>query len=85
MTPTFSEAEKKTYAPVVRMLLQIVIDAVKEGGDMGAPAGVMMAAMMVGSPKITPQHFETIMRALVENGNVRQAGDLYFFVKDLTP
>lgn len=62
--------------------LQALVDAVKEGGDFGAPGGVMYAALM-GS--LTLQQFETMMRVLVSQGFLRKQGDLYYFVRDVIP
>jgi hypothetical protein len=56
------------------------IDAVKDGGDHGAPAGVMYAAVC---DKISLTQFEQIMDALVRMKKVRKRGDLYFWLADL--
>lgn len=63
-----------------RMLASMFIDAVKEGGSRGAPAGVMYAAIC---DKITLSQFNQIMGALVRHKRLRQEGNLYFFVADL--
>jgi len=62
--------------------LQALVDAVKEGGSLGAPGGVMYAALM---GKLTLQQFETMMRVLVSQGYLRRQGDLYHFVRDVIP
>lgn len=64
----------------LRLLLATFIDAVKAGGTIGAPAGVMYAAVC---DKITLAQFNQIMGALVTAGKVRKQGDLYFYVADL--
>jgi hypothetical protein len=61
-------------------LCQMFIDAVKEGGSMGAPAGVMYAAVM---DKMTLNQFQQVMSALEAMGKVRRTGVLYHFVADL--
>jgi hypothetical protein len=67
-------------AAILRLALQGILDAVKEGGDLGAPRGVLYSALM---DKISLAQFEQIMSALVRLGKVRQKGQLYFWVADL--
>lgn len=62
--------------------LQTLVDAVKAGGETGAPGGVMYAALM---GQLTLQQFETMMRVLVSQGFLRKQGDLYFFERDVIP
>jgi hypothetical protein len=54
---------------------KMFIDAVKEAGSLGAPAGVMYAAVM---GKLSLSQFEQIMSGLVRAGKLRKEGDLYF-------
>lgn len=61
-------------------LLRTFVEAVKAGGKMGAPAGVMYSAVC---DKISLSQFQQIMSALVAMGKVRKAGDLYHFVADV--
>ncbi len=65
---------------LLRELAQTFIDAVKAGGALGAPAGVMYAAVM---DKMTLSQFESVMSALVRTGRVRKDGNVYHFVRDL--
>lgn len=69
-----------TQAQVLRALCEMFIEAVKAGGELGAPAGVMYAAVM---DKISLAQFEQVMSALVAMGKVRKCGHLYHFVSDL--
>lgn len=62
------------------LLLCSFVDAVKAGGSLGAPAGVLYSAVL---DKMTLDQFNTIMGALVSNGNVTKRGDLYHYVKDI--
>ena len=64
----------------LRLALQAILGAVKEAGDLGAPGGVLYAALI---GRISLQRFEQIMTALVRAGKLRRAGDLYFWVADL--
>lgn len=65
---------------LLRAALQALLDAVKAGGTMGAPAGVMYAALL---DKLTLSQFNQLMGALLSAGKVRKQGDLYFWVADL--
>jgi hypothetical protein len=67
-------------AALVRELASMFIDAVKAGGTMGAPAGVMYAAVC---DKLSLTQFNSIMSALVRGGYVRQDGNLYYHVRDM--
>lgn len=73
MTPLATKA-------MIQIALQGVIDAIKEGGDLGAPAGVLYTALI---NQMTLVQFEAMMNFLVIEGFIRKRGDLYFFVKDL--
>ena len=52
-----------------------VIEAVKAGGQLGAPGGVMYAAMM--GQGCTLQQFEGIMGGLVKAGFLTKKGECY--------
>jgi hypothetical protein len=67
-------------AAALRLALQVILDAVKEGGNRGAPGGVLYAALI---GRISLQQFEQMMAALVKMGKLRKSGDLYFWVADL--
>jgi hypothetical protein len=56
------------------------VDAVKAGGDLGAPAGVMYAAVM---DQMSLDQFEQLMGALVATRKVRREGDRFFWLADL--
>lgn len=60
-------------------LCNAVVDAVKEAGPQGAPAGPMYAAFM--SVGMSLEQFERMMAALVKSGRLRKSGDLYFYVE----
>jgi hypothetical protein len=70
----------KAQADAVRALASMFIEAVKVGGKLGAPAGVMYSAVC---DKISLSQFNSIMSALVRGGFVRQDGNLYFHVRDM--
>jgi hypothetical protein len=59
----------------LQAVAKMFIDAVKEAGSLGAPAGVMYAAVM---GKLSLSQFEQIMSGLVRAGKLRKEGDLYF-------
>ena len=62
----------------LKLVLDAVVDAVKAGGAMGAPGGIIYAAMMARG--CTLANYEAIMAALVRVGKIRRSGDLYFSV-----
>lgn len=64
----------------LRAIAAMFIDAVKEGGDLGAPAGVLYSAVL---DKLTLHQFEQIMAGLVRANKLRRSGDLYYWVADL--
>lgn len=70
-------------AAALRQIAQGIIDAVKAGGDLGAPAGTLYAALMGAG--CTLNQFQQIMSALVRTGKVRtnSSGTLYWHVADL--
>ena len=65
----------QTQIEALRAVASMFIDAVKEAGDMGAPGGVMYAAVM---GKLSLHQFEQIMGGLVRAGKLRKKGELYF-------
>jgi hypothetical protein len=77
MQASYSPEQK---AALLREVLRALIDAVKAGGDLGAPGGVMYAAV---TGKLSLAQFETAMAALVKGGYLRKQGELYFWVRDL--
>jgi len=58
-----------------------VVETVKESGSMGAPGGIMYAALMAQG--CTLEQFEQIMGALVNAGRISKSGDCYHYIKDL--
>lgn len=62
----------------LRMILDAVVESVSEAGELGAPGGVVYAALMAHG--VTLQQYEGIMGALVRAGRLRRSGELYFVV-----
>jgi hypothetical protein len=69
-----------TQAAALRELASMFIDAVKVAGPIGAPAGVMYAAVC---DKLSLNQFNSITGGLVRAGKLRRDGDLFHFVADL--
>jgi hypothetical protein len=67
-------------ATLLRLALQAILDAVKEGGDRGAPGGVLYAALI---GRISLHQFEQLMEVLVKLGKLRKQGDVYYWLADL--
>jgi hypothetical protein len=53
-----------------------IVTAVESAGPLGAPGGVIYAAMMASGCNL--QTYETLMNGLVGAGKLRKSGDLYF-------
>ena len=60
---------------LLRMVADAIIDAVKAAGPLGAPAGVLYAALM--GHGCTLSQFEQIMGGMVRAGLLTRSGDLY--------
>jgi len=75
-----NEISRETKVNVLRALLGVMLDTVKEMGAQGAPAGVMYAAVC---GRMNLNQFNAVMGALESAGKVRKAGHVYYFVADL--
>lgn len=71
----------KAQATALREVAKAIILTVKEVGNMGAPGGIMYAALMAQG--CTLDQFEQIMGGLTRAGYLDKRGDCYHFVKDL--
>ena len=71
-TPT---AEQKRALIVI---VSAITETIKEAGELGAPGGVLYAALM--SQGCTLNQFESIIGALVRLGRITKDGDCYHFV-----
>jgi hypothetical protein len=60
----------------LRAICDAVVDVVRAGGSLGAPGGVIYAALM--GQGCTLSQFESLMSGLVRAGKLRRDGDLYF-------
>lgn len=70
-----TEEQKKA---TVALLLQALLDTVKDAGEHGVPSGVMYAALM--GRGITLESFNVLMAALVFSGKVTKCGHVYYAV-----
>ena len=61
---------------LLRAIARAVIEAVRAGGDHGAPGGTLYAALMTQG--CTLEQFEQIMGALCDAGALAKRGHLYF-------
>jgi hypothetical protein len=57
-------------------VLSALVETVREAGSMGAPGGLMYAALMGHGCSL--EQFETLMSVLVRLGKVSKRGDCYF-------
>ncbi len=63
-------------ATALKMICAAVVDVIKCAGDLGAPGGVLYAALMAHGCSLN--QFESLMGAMVRAGVVQKRGDLYF-------
>jgi hypothetical protein len=68
-------------AKAIRAACSAIVDAVKAAGPVGAPGGVIYAALM--GQGCTLHQYEQLMSGLVRAGRLRREGDLYYWVADL--
>jgi len=69
-------ATEQQKVEALRSIVNVILDAAKEAGDNGLPAGPLYAQLMVFG--CTLANFETLMSTLVATGKLRKAGHLYF-------
>jgi hypothetical protein len=60
---------------LLRMIADAIIDSVKAAGPLGAPGGVIYAALMAQG--CTLAQYEQLMAGLVQAGKLTRHGDLY--------
>lgn len=58
------------------LLVSAITDTIKEAGEMGAPGGIMYAALMAHG--CTLNQFQSIMGTLVRLGRIEKRGECYF-------
>jgi hypothetical protein len=61
---------------MLRLLVDVVVDSVREAGPEGAPGGVLYAALMTQG--CTYQQFESLVSGLVSVGKLTRRGHCYF-------
>lgn len=59
----------------LRLIVSAIVDAVKAAGPIGAPGGVLYAALMTHG--VTLEQFEKLMSGLVHANLLRRQGDCY--------
>jgi len=67
-----------TQVQALRMIVDAVLDSIRAAGDMGAPSGVLYAAL--NAQGCTLSQYQSLMSALERAGKVRSDGNLYFVV-----
>jgi hypothetical protein len=61
------------------LVMQTVLEAVKEGGELGVPGGHLYAALMTQG--CTLHQFETLMSALIRTGKIEKRGECYHAIE----
>jgi hypothetical protein len=64
----------QTKTAKLASMMDAIVCAVESGGDMGAPSGVMYAAL---SPYMTLDVYQRLMNSMVHMGLLRVSGHLY--------
>lgn len=62
-------------ADALRRIVAAVVDAVREAGPLGAPGGILYAALMTQG--CTLSQFESLMAALCRTGKLEKRGECY--------
>lgn len=71
--------ERTQAIKAVQLLASAIVDSVKTAGSLGAPGGVIYAALMAHGCSLA--QYEQIMGALVRVGRLTRRGELYFVTK----
>ena len=66
---------RQKQVAAVAMIIGAIYDTIKEAGPMGAPSGVIYAALM---GKIPLEMYQEIIRVMVANGKIRQVGHVLY-------
>ena len=59
----------------LQAIANAIIETVRESGPLGAPSGIMYAALMAQGCSL--EQYQQIMSGLVRAGKLRQSGDCY--------
>ena len=62
----------------LRQCLDAFLEAVKAGGELGVPEGIIYTALMTAGGSL--KQYETMRDILVEAGRIRKAGNLLFIL-----
>jgi hypothetical protein len=63
----------------IRMIADIIVESVREAGELGASSGIVYAAL--NAHGCTLSQYQSFISALVRSGRLRQSGDLLFAVE----
>ncbi len=68
-------------ATALKAIANAIIESVQESGPLGAPGGILYAALMAQGCSL--HQFEQIMAGLVRGGYPSKSGECYHFVRGL--
>lgn len=68
------DREKQNQA--IRAIADAIVESVKEAGELGAPSGIVYAALMTYGMNLDTYH--QFIGVLVKLGKLRQQGDLLY-------
>lgn len=71
--------EAVRMAAALRAVVAAVLDSIRTAGPLGAPEGVIFAALQTQG--CTLRQFQSLIDALVKAGKVRRSGHLLFSVE----
>jgi len=72
-----AEQKSNPSAELIEVITTLV-EAIKDGGLMGVPAGHMYAMLM---SKLSLEQFEKLMELTIATGMVRHSNHCYYYVK----
>lgn len=67
---------KETKNEAIRRIAAAIVETVKEAGELGAPSGIVYAALNANG--MTLDTYQQFIGVLVKLGKIRQEGDLLY-------
>jgi hypothetical protein len=80
MDKVMLDAKKAAQVVMVRAILSVMLDAIKESGPGGAVEGHLYAAMMTTGMSL--EQFQTFVQGAIDRGFIRRQGHLLIYVSD---
>lgn len=75
-TCALTEAGRAAAREIVKALANCVVDAVRQAGEAGVPAGYIYARLMEHVPSLSAAQFNALVRGCVDAGKITRSGHL---------